>query len=145
MLDGGAGRRGAAAAAAVGTAFSAARCLPCAAGLARAGSASRVSLRTSTAPPAVIAVAQTTAATLHAVAVAAPPATNAPPPPVAVAAAPPPAPPRPASFASSASGPAGLSAANERRTPLSAPRYSRQPSHSRMWRRARPEAFTPRS
>ena len=47
----------------------------------------------------------------------------------------------------SASGPApsGVSAANERRMPRSAARYSGQPSHERMCLRARPEAFTPRS
>ena len=41
--------------------------------------------------------------------------------------------------------PTGLSAANERRMPRSAPRYSVQPSQLRMCRRARPDAFTPRS
>ena len=104
-----------------------------------------MSLRTSAAPPAVIAVAHTTAATLQAVAVPAPPATIALPP--VAAAAPPPAPPIPSSFATSAKGPAptGVSAANERRIPRSPRRYSRQPSHSRMCLRARPGALTPRS
>ena len=109
---------------------------------------------TSTAPPAaVIAAVQTTAATLHAVTVPAAaaalePAAAAPPaaaPPLAAPA--PPAPPMPSSLVSAISGPApaGVSAANERRMPRRAPRYSRQAPQSRMCRRARPEALTPRS
>ena len=88
----------------------------------RLGAGSSVSLRTSTAPPAVIAVAQTTAATLHAVAVAAPPASTAPPPPPPAAAAPPPAPPTPISFASSAAGPARRGRERRERAPHAAQR-----------------------
>ena len=80
---------------------------------------------------------------------AAPPATAAEPPPAAAppAAAPPAELPKPISLATSAIGPrpTGASAANERRTPRSAPRYSRQPSQERMCLRARPDAFTPLS
>ena len=85
---------------------------------------------TSTAPPVAIAAVQTTAATLQAVAVARPPpatAAPAPPPPAAALAPPAAEPPRPISLAANASGPTptGASAANERRMPRSAPRYSR--------------------
>ncbi len=89
-----------------------------------------------------IAAVQTTAATLQAVTLATPPPAAAPP-----AAAPPAEPPTPISFAASANGakPIGVSAANERFIPRSAPRYSLQASQDFMCLRARPDAFTPRS
>ncbi len=72
---------------------------------------------------------------------AAEPLTAAAPPPTAAE----PPEPRPTSLATArASGPA-LSAANERRTPRSATRYSRQPEQWRRCLRAWAEALTPRS
>ena len=120
------------------------------AGLAAGAAAWCLSLWTSTAPPAVSAAVQTTAATLQAVAVASVPvaavaATPLPPAAAPPAAAPPPPMPRLAAIEPNRPAETGVSAANERRMPRRAWRYSLQPSHERMCRRARPDAFTPRS